>query len=94
MDFMETAKKGLCALDSVVLSPSMTLGLSSYNKNTGSASGSRSITISTTTTLLKMLIFLLSLMLFFRTARSMMRMKNMRYYKKLALKKLKKHRKS
>lgn len=53
-------------LDSIMLSPAVTLSLFAYNKKSGASSGQKSITLSTCTSLFRVLLALLALMLFFR----------------------------
>lgn len=82
MDLMPIAKNCRCFLDGFVLSPSLTLGLSSYNKKTGKSSGPKSITICTTTTLYKLMVFFLALMMLFRLFHLVSRIKDRAFYRK------------
>ena len=94
MDLVPMAKSCRCFLDRFVLSPSLTFGISSYDKKTGKSSGPRSVTVSASATLYKMIVIFIAIMLILRAMSVFLNMKNRLFYMKKMRKKRKHYRKS
>lgn len=82
MDIKPMARSCRSYLESIVLCPSVTLGLSCFNKRTGASSGQKSISMKVSTTLFQMLIFFAGIMMTLHVLCRFFRMKERRKIKR------------